>query len=62
MQLFESQISTALAEANARKRVVQEYEAKMLEMEKRYQDRMRDEVRSSFPYVSALFLFSGKQS
>ncbi|GAA5988196.1 hypothetical protein JCM11641_001608 [Rhodosporidiobolus odoratus] len=42
--LFESQMSTVLAEANARKRVVQEYEGKMLDMERHYQERMREEA------------------
>ncbi|GAA5832474.1 hypothetical protein JCM11251_006466, partial [Rhodosporidiobolus azoricus] len=42
--LFESQMSTILAEANARQCVVREYEAKMLEMERTYQDKMREEA------------------
>ncbi|GAA5917568.1 hypothetical protein JCM6882_001981 [Rhodosporidiobolus microsporus] len=42
--LFEAQMTTVLAEANARQRVVREYEGKMLEMERTYQDRMREEA------------------
>ncbi|GAA5852395.1 hypothetical protein JCM8547_006766 [Rhodosporidiobolus lusitaniae] len=42
--LFEAQMDTVLAEANARKRVVQEYERKMLDMERMYQERMREEA------------------
>ncbi|GAA5950905.1 hypothetical protein JCM21900_000368 [Sporobolomyces salmonicolor] len=42
--LFEAQLNTVLAEANARSRTVQEYEAKMLEMERQYQERAREQA------------------
>ncbi|GAA6003651.1 hypothetical protein JCM10207_003528 [Rhodosporidiobolus poonsookiae] len=42
--LFESQMSAVLAEANTRARVVKEYEGKMLDMERHYQARMREEA------------------
>jgi len=44
-QLYESQMATLLAESTARARTVREYEAKMLEMERKYQERIREEVR-----------------
>lgn len=44
-QLFESQMETVMAESQARARTVAEYEQKMLDMERHYQERMRDEVR-----------------
>lgn len=34
-----------MAESQARARTVAEYEQKMLDMERHYQERMRDEVR-----------------
>jgi hypothetical protein len=49
-------MNTVLAEAHARKRVVQEYEGKMLEMEKTYQDRMREEVRLASFFLSLFAL------
>ncbi|GAA6062896.1 hypothetical protein JCM10212_002118 [Sporobolomyces blumeae] len=42
--LYESQMAVVLAEANARARTVREYEAKMLEMERKYQERIREEA------------------
>ncbi|GAA5889656.1 hypothetical protein JCM5296_002423 [Sporobolomyces johnsonii] len=42
--LFEAQLNTVLAEANARSRTVQEYEAKMIEMERKYQERAREQA------------------
>lgn len=44
-QLYESQMQTVLAESNARAQVVKEYEAKMLDMERQYQARLREEAR-----------------
>jgi hypothetical protein len=37
-------MNTVMAESQARTRTVQEYEAKMLDMERHYQERMREEV------------------
>ncbi|GJN90377.1 hypothetical protein Rhopal_003388-T1 [Rhodotorula paludigena] len=42
--LYESQMQTVLAESNARAQVVKEYEAKMLDMERQYQARLREEA------------------
>ena len=48
MQLFESQMQVELAQSTVRAQVVKEYEEKMLEMERRYQARLREEVRPTF--------------
>ncbi|GAA5907353.1 uncharacterized protein JCM6883_001177 [Sporobolomyces salmoneus] len=45
--LYESQMATLLAESTARARTVREYELKMLEMERKYQDRIREEAIES---------------
>lgn len=37
-----------LAQSTVRAQVVKEYEEKMLEMERRYQARLREEVRPTF--------------
>ncbi|GAA6032256.1 hypothetical protein JCM8097_007148 [Rhodosporidiobolus ruineniae] len=42
--LFESQLNTVLAVANERKRVAQEYEAKMLDLDQQHQMRLREEA------------------
>lgn len=44
-------MATLLAESTARARTVREYEAKMIEMERKYQDRLREEVRSQEPLL-----------
>ncbi|GAA5970434.1 hypothetical protein JCM3765_000980 [Sporobolomyces pararoseus] len=45
--LYESQMATLLAESTARARTVREYEMKMLEMERKYQERLREEAIES---------------
>ncbi|GAA5933596.1 uncharacterized protein JCM15063_001357 [Sporobolomyces koalae] len=42
--LYESQMATLLAESTSRARTVREYEAKMLDMERKYQERLREEA------------------
>jgi hypothetical protein len=41
-------MATLLAESTARARTVREYESKMLEMERKYQERLREEVSLPF--------------
>lgn len=48
-------MATLLAESTARARTVREYEMKMLEMERKYQERLREEV--SFAFILSLPLF-----
>ncbi|GAA5874057.1 hypothetical protein JCM16303_002675 [Sporobolomyces ruberrimus] len=45
--LYESQMATLLAESSARARTVREYELKMLDMDRKYQERLREEAIES---------------
>ncbi|SGZ31825.1 BQ5605_C042g12013 [Microbotryum silenes-dioicae] len=51
--LFESQMNSMLVESQVRARVVQEYEAKMIEMERIYEERLREEAEEAETMLNA---------
>lgn len=57
-QLYESQLNAELVESHVRAQITKEYEQKMLDMERRFQERLREEVRR-FVVDSSLFRADG---
>ncbi|SCV75006.1 BQ2448_8035 [Microbotryum intermedium] len=51
--LFESQMNSMMVESQLRARVVQEYEAKMIDMEQIYEQRMREEAEEAEMMLNA---------